>query len=70
VHVFADSGYAGNQLNRRLEKMGRWTVEIIKRSDSAKGFEVLPRRRVVERTLALPDDQFPFFLDWHLAEGM
>jgi putative transposase len=27
-------------------------VEIIKRSDHAKGFEFLPRRWVVERTLA------------------
>ena len=27
-----------------------WLVEIIKRSDDAKGFAVLPRRWVVERT--------------------
>jgi putative transposase len=27
-------------------------LEIVKRSDAAKGFEVLPRRWVVERTLA------------------
>ena len=32
--------------------MGCWTVEIIKRSDKAKGFELLPRRWVVERTFA------------------
>ena len=31
---------------------GSWTIEIIKRSDAAKGFEVLPRRWVVERTFA------------------
>jgi putative transposase len=29
-----------------------WTVEIIKRSDTAKGFEVLPHRWVVERAFA------------------
>ncbi|MEO8759164.1 MAG: transposase, partial [Devosia sp.] len=29
-----------------------WTIEIIKRSDIAKGFELLPRRWVVERTFA------------------
>jgi transposase len=52
LHVFADGGYAGNKLKRRLKKVGRWTVEIIKRSDKAKGFEVLPRRWVVERTFA------------------
>jgi transposase len=28
------------------------TIEIIKRSDRAKSFEVLPRRWVVERTFA------------------
>ena len=52
LHVFADGGYAGDRLKRRLKKIGRWTVEIIKRSDKAKGFEVLPRRWVVERTFA------------------
>jgi transposase len=52
LHVFADGGYAGDKSRRRLKKIGRWTVEIIKRSDKAKGFEVLPRRWVVERTFA------------------
>ena len=52
LHVFADGGYAGDKLKRRLKKIGRWTVEISKRSDKAKGFEVLPRRWVVERTFA------------------
>lgn len=35
-----------------LRKFGQWTVEIVKRSDQAIGFEPLPRRWVVERTLA------------------
>ena len=43
-HVFADAAYAGPKLKAALEKIGEWTIEIIKRSDSAKGFEVLPRR--------------------------
>jgi transposase len=30
----------------------RLSIEIVKRSDPAKGFEALPRRWVVERTLA------------------
>jgi transposase len=30
-----------------------FTIEIIKRSDTAQGFEVLPRRWVVERTFGL-----------------
>jgi transposase len=51
-HVFADGGYAGAKLRGALKKMGAWTIEIIKRSDMASGFEVLPRRWVVERTFA------------------
>jgi transposase len=51
-HVFADSAYAGNKLKRALAKLGEWTMEIVKRSDAAKGFVLLPRRWVVERTLA------------------
>jgi putative transposase len=51
-HIFADGGYAGDKLKQALAKISKWTLEIIKRSDKAKGFEVLPRRWVVERTLA------------------
>ena len=51
-HVFADGGYAGDKLRAALAKIGKWTLEIIKRSDHAKGFVLLPRRWVVERTFA------------------
>src|SRR5690554_3786558 len=51
-HLFADGGYAGDKLRDAVRSIGNWTIEIIKRSDAAKGFEVLPRRWVVERTLA------------------
>ena len=51
-HVFADGGYAGEKLHAALKGKGSWTLEIIKRSDRAKGFEILPRRWVVERTFA------------------
>ncbi len=50
-HVFADGGYSGAKLATALDKIGRWTIEIVKRSDAA-GFVVLPRRWVVERTFA------------------
>lgn len=51
-HVFADGGYAGQKLKAALTKSRGWTLQIVKRSDCAKGFEVLPRRWVVERTFA------------------
>ncbi len=51
-HVFADGGYAGPKLRDALTSIGRWVIQIVKRSDTAKGFEVLPRRWVVERTFA------------------
>ncbi len=51
-NVFADGGYAGDKLRSALACMGKWTIDIIKRSDKAKSFEVLPRRWVVERTFA------------------
>jgi transposase len=51
-HVFADGGYAGDKLRDALARLGDWTIEIIKRSDTAKGFVLLPKRWVVERTFA------------------
>jgi len=51
-HVFADGAYAGSKLRNTLAQLGTWTLEIVKRSDAATGFTVLPRRWVVERTIA------------------
>ncbi|MFZ3584157.1 IS5 family transposase, partial [Loktanella sp. DJP18] len=51
-HIFADGGYAGPKLRDALKAIGRWTVQIVKPSDTAQGFEVLPRRWLVERTFA------------------
>ena len=49
-HVFADGGYAGAKLETALAALGNWTLAIVKRTDAAKGFELLPRRWVVERS--------------------
>jgi transposase len=51
--LFADGGYQGPVLQKALPKaLPHLKFEIVKRSDHAKGFEVLPRRWVVERTFA------------------
>lgn len=47
--IWADGGYAG-QLIAWVAAFGGWVLEIVKRSDDVKGFVVLPRRWVVERT--------------------
>lgn len=47
--VWADGGYAG-ELIGWVRALAGWTLEIVKRCDSLKGFHVLPRRWVVERT--------------------
>ena len=51
-HIFADGGYGGPKLRGAIRKIGRWTIQIVKRSDTAVGFELIPRRWVVERTFA------------------
>jgi transposase len=51
-HIFADGGYAGAKLRDALKAIGRWTVQIVRRSDTADGFEIVARRWVVERPLA------------------
>ena len=51
-HVFADGAYAGDKLEGELAKLGKYTMEIVKRSDAAKDFVLLPRPWVVERSIA------------------
>ena len=47
--IWADGGYAG-QLIEWTKKRLRCTLEIVKRNDDVKGFVVLPKRWIVERT--------------------
>jgi transposase len=47
--LFADGGYQGSQFCKAQKKaLPHLATEIVKRSDRAKGFKVLPRRWVVE----------------------
>jgi transposase len=51
--LFADSAYQGPIFaNGTAEILPRLKTEIIKRSDQAKGFVKLPKRWIVERTIA------------------
>jgi transposase len=51
--LFADGGYQGPEFRNALTKiLPCLKIEIVKRSDLAKGFVVLPKRWIVERTIA------------------
>lgn len=47
--IWADGGYAGKLVDWTRKNLHR-TLEIVKRSDDVKGFAVLPKRWIVERT--------------------
>jgi transposase len=49
--IFADAGYQGPPLAAAVAKTGTWTLEIVKRNELHR-FVVLPKRWIVERTLA------------------
>src|SRR4051794_6543759 len=49
--IFADGAYAGRKMAMTVWRTGAWRLQIVKRSDAA-GFEVLPKRWIVERTFA------------------
>jgi transposase len=49
--IFADGGYQGAKTAAAVAKTGAWKLEIVKRSDLHR-FVVLPKRWIVERTLA------------------
>ena len=50
--VWADSGYNAHQVKDAVARVPALGIEIVKRSDDMKGFIVLPRRWVVERTFS------------------
>lgn len=50
VKIWADGGYRGQDSMEWVMDSFRWVWEVIKRSDNVKGFVLLPKRWVVERT--------------------
>jgi transposase len=50
--IWADGGYNAWQVDAAVAKVPLLRLEIVKRSDDMKGFVVLPRRCVVERTFS------------------
>jgi transposase len=51
--LYADGGYQGPLFQAAAKRaLSKLEVEIVRRSDQAKGFLVLPKRWIVERTIA------------------
>ena len=50
--IWADGAYSGRELAGWCEKRGGWELEIVERDRKAKGFEVLAKRWIVERTFS------------------
>jgi putative transposase len=51
-HIFADRVYRGDKLLNAIAEFGKWTIEIVTRSQSVGTFKAEPKRWVVERTFA------------------
>jgi transposase len=49
--VWADGGYTGDLVDWCRQKLA-FTLQVVKRTDDMRGFVVLPRRWVAERTFA------------------
>jgi putative transposase len=50
--IYGDGGYRGAKAAKAAARAGRWRIEVVERSATAVGFEVLPKRWIVERTFA------------------
>lgn len=51
-HIFADRVYRGDKLRNAAAEFGRWTIEIVTRSERIGTFKPEPKRWVIERTFA------------------
>ena len=51
-HIFADRVYRGEQLRSAIAAFGRWTIDIVTRSEKVGTFKPEPKRWVIERTFA------------------
>ena len=70
LKLYADGGYQGPKFANALKLVvANVNVEIVKRSDAAKGFVIVPRRWVVERTFAWLGRCRRLAKDWECLNG-
>ncbi|MEJ2433008.1 MAG: IS5 family transposase [Pseudolabrys sp.] len=51
-HIFADRVYRGDKLRHAIAEFGKWTIEIVTRSENVGPFKRVPKRWGIERTFA------------------
>ncbi len=65
LKLYADGGYQGDQFQAGMRKaLATVKIEIVQRSDQATGFTVLPKRWIIERTIAWLDRCRRLAKDW------
>ena len=65
LKLYADGGYNAASFQAGVKRvMAKLSVEIVKRSDQAKGFVVLPKRWIVERSIAWLNRNRRLAKDW------
>jgi transposase len=65
LKLYADGGYQGPQFKAALQRvLGQVNLEIVKRSDTAKTFTILPKRWIVERTIGWLNRCHRLAKDW------
>jgi transposase len=70
LKLYADGGYQGPQFNTALQRvLGQLNLEIVKRSDTARTFTVLPKRWIVERTIGWLNRCRRLAKDWECLNG-
>jgi putative transposase len=50
--IWADGAYSGDPLSQWCQQEGGWELEVVDRDRTATGFEVIPKRWIVERTFS------------------
>ena len=67
ARVFADGGYAGKKLEAAIAHITDLALEIVKRPEGVKGFVLVAKRWVVERTFAWLNRCRRLAKDWELS---
>jgi len=50
-YIWADAAYRGKELAGRCKAQGDWDLEVVERAPGVRGFAVLPKRWIMERTV-------------------